>query len=144
MTDFAFLLEDGTGKWLLEDGTGVLLLEDQSGPHEGIEIEATHATTALIQKKKPKLIGTELTIKLMSDLITSITVSIPTIKLLPLGIFSESLRRAFVIPTGHIKEKITKYVETQEKEMKMDIFIEELGELGVLKLLMEKIKKWKK
>jgi len=37
MTDFAFLLEDGTGKFLLEDGSGVWLLEEQE-EHAGITI----------------------------------------------------------------------------------------------------------
>jgi len=133
MADFAWLLEDGSGKWLLEDGSGVFLLEEQT--EHGLEIEATHATQVLAKPRKPKLIATELTIKLMSDLITSITVNIPSIKLLPMGIFTEKLRRAFIIPTGHLKEKINKYLKEEIKIMKYESFLDKYGELGILALI---------
>jgi len=137
-----WLLEQQPGSWLLEDG-GKWLLEEQSGI--GLHVEATHPTSALIppQKKKQKPVVTELTIKLMSDLITSISVNIPSIKLLPLGIFTEKLRQAFVIPiTANLKEKVIKYLKEEIKIMKYETFLEKYGEFGILALVKKLL--WKK
>ena len=143
MVHDTWLLESGGGfSWALEDGSGLWLLEDQSGT--GLHIEATHAVQTAPPEKKtePKLTPTKLIIKLKADLITSISVNIPSIKLLPMGIFTERLKRAFTIPTGHIKEKLTKYLKEESKIMRYELFLDKYGELGILALVKRLL--WKK
>jgi len=141
MAHFSWLLESGEGSWELEDSSGSWLTENQEGDH-GIELSGPHASQVL-QTRKLKLSPTKLIIQLKSDLITSIAVTIPSISLLPLGIFSEKLKRAFEINTGHIKEKITKYLQEEVKIMKYESFLDKYGELGILALIKRSLR-WKK
>jgi len=148
MTDFAWLLEDGTGKWQLEDGTGNWLLEENP-PHavDGVEIVATHASQVLTtQRRKPKLIPTELVINICAGLITRLGVRLPSFsqKLLPTGLFTEKLRRSMIIPTASLKQKLKEYLQAQIKDIKWQDFNKKYGELGRLVYLKELIKKWKK
>jgi len=141
MAHFSWLLESGEGSWELENSSGNWLIENQEGEH-GIELSGTHASQVL-QTRKPKLSPTKLIIQLKSDLITRIAVNIPSISLLPLGIFSEKLRQAFVIPTGHLKEKLSKYLQEEVKIMKYESFLDKYGELGILSLI-KRMLQWKK
>jgi len=47
MTDFAWLLEDGTGDWLLEDSGSWLLEAQEEHIADGLTLSGTHATQAI-------------------------------------------------------------------------------------------------
>jgi len=143
MTDFGWLLEDG-GVWLLEDNTGKWLLEEQEV--HGIEVSGTQSQE-LIQRKITKFLPTDdLIINICAGLITNVGVRIPAFgqKLLPMGLFSEKLRRSFVIPTASLKLKLKEYLLKEVKIIKFQDFCDKYGEVGRLLYLKELMKKWKK
>jgi len=143
MTDFAWELEDGSGVWQLEDGTGNWLLETQTT--HGIEISGTQSQE-LIQRKITKFIPVEFVFNLCAGLITNVGVRIPAFgqKLLPMGLFSEKLRRSFVIPTASLKAKLKEYLLNEIKVIKFQEFCDKYGEIGRLAYIKELMKKWKK
>jgi len=147
MTDFGYLLEDNTGEWLLESSGKWLLEENPIHDVGGIEIVGTQSNQVLARRKIRKFIPTDdLIINICAGLITKLGVRLPAFSqnLLPFGIFSEKLRRSFIIPKGKLKEKGTKYLKSRMRSEQLDDFVEKWGVIGVLTLVKERLKRLKK
>lgn len=131
MTNFSWLLEDGSGRWQLEDGSGNWLLEEQAA-HGGIEIVGTHANQQTIQRRRAEEIPVEFRFQLIAGIIKRAKIKLIKLEsmLKPSDIYADKLRRSFVISLTELRNKLRPLTARAYKES-----LQEALESGVKELL---------